>query len=33
MADAEKSDLTILTVTLLSAYVANNHVESGDLAG
>jgi predicted transcriptional regulator len=32
MADVEKQDLTALTVTLLSAYVTNNNVESGALA-
>ena len=33
MAETDKPDLTTLTVTLLSAYVTNNSVESGDLAG
>ncbi len=33
MADAETSDLTTLTVQLLSAYVSNNLVPSAELAG
>lgn len=33
MAESEQGDLTTLTVTLLSAYVSNNMVPSGDLAG
>lgn len=33
MADHEQPDYTTLTVQLLSAYVANNSVESSDLAG
>ena len=33
MTEVETPDLTTLTVTLLSAYVANNTVESGGLAG
>lgn len=33
MADNDQPDYTTLTVQLLSAYVANNNVESGDLAG
>lgn len=33
MADHEQPDYTTLTVQLLSAYVANNMVESSDLAG
>lgn len=32
MSEAEKPDLTILTVQLLSAYVGNNAVASGELA-
>jgi predicted transcriptional regulator len=32
MADAEQSNLTMLTVDLLSAYVANNNVQHGDLS-
>lgn len=32
MAEAEKPDLTILTVNLLSAYVTNNNVPSNELA-
>lgn len=32
MADAEQSHLTTLTVNLLSAYVANNNIEHGDLS-
>ena len=31
MADADQSNLTTLTVDLLSAYVANNNVQHGDL--
>ena len=33
MADVDRSNLTTLTVDLLSAYVANNSIEHGDLAG
>ncbi|BAI99025.1 hypothetical protein Sj15T_10230 [Sphingobium sp. TA15] len=33
MSEAEKPDLTSLTVQLLSAYVSNNTVESSELAG
>lgn len=33
MTEAEKPDLTSLTVQLLSAYVSNNTLESGELAG
>ncbi|MDO7835516.1 MucR family transcriptional regulator [Sphingobium sp. HBC34] len=33
MADTDQPDYTTLTVQLLSAYVANNSVDSGDLAG
>lgn len=33
MSETDQSDLTILTVQLLSAYVANNSVASEDLAG
>jgi predicted transcriptional regulator len=33
MADLEQQELTALTVQLLSAYVANNQLESGQLAG
>lgn len=33
MAEAEQPDLTALTVQLLSAYVSNNTVASGELAG
>ncbi|WIW89585.1 MucR family transcriptional regulator [Sphingobium sp. V4] len=33
MSEAEKPDLTSLTVQLLSAYVSNNMVESSELAG
>lgn len=32
MADADQSNLTILTVDLLSAYVANNTIQHGDLS-
>jgi len=32
MADADQSNLTTLTVDLLSAYVANNTIQHGDLA-
>jgi predicted transcriptional regulator len=32
MADADQSNLTLLTVDLLSAYVANNTIQHGDLA-
>lgn len=32
MADADQSNLTMLTVDLLSAYVANNSVQHGDLS-
>jgi predicted transcriptional regulator len=31
MADNNQADLTKLTVELLSAYLANNKIESGDL--
>ncbi len=33
MAEPEQADLTTLTVELLSAFVSNNTIESGDLAG
>lgn len=33
MAEIEQADLTTLTVELLSAFVSNNTIESGDLAG
>ena len=32
MADTEQTDITTLAVQLLSAYVANNKIESSDLA-
>lgn len=32
MADAEQTQLTTLTVDLLSAYVTNNSVQYGELA-
>ncbi len=33
MAETEQAELTTLTVELLSAFVSNNTIESGDLAG
>ena len=33
MAEIEQADLTTLTVELLSAFVSNNTIDSGDLAG